>query len=130
MSNHPFQRYHWQQGPPPPYFPYDDVINQHMVEQHFIQNMRSFGGPHFQWNNFRNRRGQGCFYRGRHHRSRRPQDHDEYVCFICKDQLQNSEDQGIHLCDGGPEYEKKEEVVSYTVEKENIDDRLGKISTH
>jgi hypothetical protein len=49
-------------------------------------------------------------------------DHEEYVCFICKDQLQNCEDHGIHLCDGGKE--KKEEFV-YTVEKENIDAKLG-----
>lgn len=45
------------------------------------------------------------------------------MCFICKDHLQNCEDQGIHMCDGGEEETKEE--IDYTVEKEDIDARLG-----
>ena len=86
---------------------------------------RPFAGPHPDWNNnYHNRRSHG---RGRHHRNFHDYcgyDHEEYVCFICKDQLQNCEDHGIHLCDGGKE--KKEEFV-YTVEKENIDAKLEKL---
>ena len=118
MSNSPYNnRYHWQQGPPP-YYP--GFINHHIMDPNY---RRPFAGPHPDWNNnYHNRRSHG---RGRHHRNFHDYcgyDHEEYVCFICKDQLQNCEDHGIHLCDGGKE--KKEEFV-YTVEKENIDAKLG-----
>lgn len=118
MSNSPYNnRYHWQQGPPP-YYP--GFINHHIMDPNY---RRPFAGPHPDWNNtYHYRRSHG---RGRHHRNFHDYcgyDHEEYICFICKDQLQNCEDHGIHLCDGGKE--KKEEFV-YTVEKENIDAKLG-----
>lgn len=117
MSHVPFHRYHWQQGPPP-FYP--GFFNHQMME---YNNRRPIGFPG-PLHNYHNRR---SFGRGIHHHQRTQNcDSEEYVCFICKDNLQNCEDQGIHLCDGGRSEDKKEEFV-YIVEKENIDARLEKL---
>ncbi|KAK3098764.1 hypothetical protein FSP39_022869 [Pinctada imbricata] len=63
--------------------------------------------------------GQGT---SRSHERPRTSDGDgEYRCIICKDNLQNSEERGIHLCDGGFKKENKENFI---VNYEDIDARL------
>lgn len=69
----------------------------------------------------------------RSHAHPRPQPSEEgdreKVCFICQDPLQNSEERGIHLCDGGHQEkeETKEKAVSenFNVDLEDMDARLG-----
>ncbi|VDI40807.1 Hypothetical predicted protein, partial [Mytilus galloprovincialis] len=104
--------FHWQQGPPP-YFPYNRIMNQQMMNHRYMQSTRGlFRAPHPQ------------------HRLQL-NDYDDYVCFICKDHLQNCEDQGVHLCDGGDsshdDSDLKKEVLNFTVEKESINARLEKL---
>ncbi|XP_061176873.1 rho-associated protein kinase 1-like [Saccostrea echinata] len=68
---------------------------------------------------------------GNPHNNYRSDMEEEKTCCICHDRLQNSEERGIHLCDGGQEErettEEEKSESDFSVELPDMDERLEKL---